>query len=265
MSKFTYNNQSATLNYFEGPKNGSPVLLIHGNMGRWQNFSPIIEELSKTKSVFAVDLRGHGKSSHVPNSYLLKTHFADIVRFINERINEPVTLVGFSLGGMIALMCAAYYPELVDQIIVLDPPLTLKTLTSIIAAQKEFLDRLEYYRQTNQIEQLYKEINDDSVSIGMSLCDASIFDITINQPEKMIEGFDIEQLIPLIKCSSLLLYGEMSLGSMIAEDDINILKNGAPQFRIKQMTGIGHSMLTDKRVIALLLNEVAGIGALESA
>ncbi|MGQ3890359.1 alpha/beta fold hydrolase, partial [Legionella sp. CNM-1927-20] len=107
---------------------------------------------------------------------------------------------GYSLGGMIALMVAARYPEFVQQLIMLDSPLTLKTLTPIIESQKEFGQRLLHYRQTNQIEQLYAEIHNDSSSIGMSLCDPSIIEITINQHEKMIEGFDIEQLIPLIKC-----------------------------------------------------------------
>lgn len=259
MSEFNYKNQSVTLNYFEGPKNGSPVLLIHGNMGRWQNFSPVIEKLSKTHSVFAVDLRGHGKSSHVANSYFLKIHLQDIILFIKEQIKEPVTLVGYSLGGMIALMCAAYYPELVQQLIVLEPPLTLQTLTPIIEAQKDFVDRLVHYRQTNQIEQLYKEVNDDAVSLGMSLCDLSIFDITVNYPEKMVEGFDIEQLMPLIKCPSLLLHGEMSLGGMISDDDIKQLKQLAPQFRVKQLPGLGHSLLADNRVLAMLVNEVAAL------
>ncbi|MGQ3890300.1 alpha/beta fold hydrolase, partial [Legionella sp. CNM-1927-20] len=93
LTELFYDNQSVSLNYFEGPKNGAPILLLHGNMGHWQTFCPLIKELSKTRHVFAMDLRGHGKSSHVPNSYLLETHFQDVASFLRERINEPVTLL----------------------------------------------------------------------------------------------------------------------------------------------------------------------------
>jgi pimeloyl-ACP methyl ester carboxylesterase len=257
MTELCYNNQSVSLNYFEGPKNGSPILLIHGNMGRWQVFSHIIEELCRTRHVFAMDLRGHGKSSHVPNSYLLKTHFQDVVSFIKGKINEPVTLIGYSLGGMIALMTAAHHSELADQLIVLDPPLTLKTLTPIIESQKEFGHKILHYRQTKQIEQLYAEINDDASSIGMSLCDPSIIEITIDQHEKMVEGFDIEQLIPLIKCPFLLLRGESQLGSMISDEDIERVKQLSSHVSEKKMLGIGHSMLSEEKVISALLKEIA--------
>jgi pimeloyl-ACP methyl ester carboxylesterase len=257
MTELCYNNQSVSLNYFEGPKNGAPILLLHGNMGRWQVFHPLIEELSKTRHVFAMDLRGHGKSSHIPNSYLLKTHVQDVVSFIREKIDAPLTLMGYSLGGMIALMVAAHYPKLIHQLIVLDPPLTLKTLTPIIESQKEFGHRILHYLQTNQIEQLYAEVNDDSSSIGMSLCDPSIIEITIDQHEKMVEGFDIEQLIPLIKCPFLLLRGEAELGSMITDEDIEQVKQLSPQVREKKMLGFGHSMLAEEKVISALLAEVA--------
>ncbi|WP_419421248.1 alpha/beta fold hydrolase (plasmid) [Legionella sp. D16C41] len=257
MTELFYTNQSVSLNYFEGPKNGAPVLLLHGNMGRWQTFSLLIKELSKTKHIFAMDLRGHGKSSHVPDSYLLETHFQDVVSFLSGRINETVTLLGYSLGGMIALMVAAYYPELVRELIVLDSPLTLKTLTPIIESQKEFGQKILHYRQTNQIEQLYAAINDDASSIGMSLCDPSIIEITINQHEKMIEGFNIEQLTPLIKCPFLLLRGEAQLSSMISDEDVRRVKQLLPHLRERKILGLGHSMLAEESVISALLTEIA--------
>lgn len=259
MNELYYSTASVKLNYFQSPKNGTPVLLIHGNMGRWQNFEPIIEELSQTKEVFAIDLRGHGKSSHVANSYLLKTHYQDVLSFIKANICSPVTLVGYSLGGMIALMIAAYHPELLHQIIVLEAPLTLKTLTPIIESQKEFGHKILHYRKTNQLAQLAKELNYDASSIGMSLCDSDIIEITIDQHEKMMEGFDINQLAPLIKCPFSILRGELQLGSMISDEDIELLKQHSPHVKDKKIQGIGHSILSEQMGIRLLLREFAPI------
>jgi len=256
MTELLYDNKSVTLNYFEGPKNGTPILLLHGNMGRWQSLSPIIDKLLETRHVFALDLRGHGKSSHVPHSYLVTNHSQDVVSFIKNKINEPLTLLGYSLGGMIALMVAAQLPELVHRLVVLEPPLTLDTLTPIIELQKEFGHRLLHYRRTNQIEQLYAEINDDSSSIGISLCDPSVIQITIDQHEKMLAGFDIEQLIPLIKCPFLLLRGEAQLGSMISDKDIERVRQLSPHMNERTMQGLGHSMLSEEKVISAILPEI---------
>lgn len=64
-----------------------------------------LEVLLHIRSVFAMDLRGHGKSAHEPNYYLLKTHVEEIVLFIKKRLKESVILVGFSLGNDCFSVC----------------------------------------------------------------------------------------------------------------------------------------------------------------
>ncbi|MFY9662418.1 MAG: alpha/beta fold hydrolase, partial [Terriglobales bacterium] len=57
------------LNYAEGPAAGPPLVLLHGLGRRWQVFLPLIPALSMRWHIFAVDLRGHGKSSRVSRGY----------------------------------------------------------------------------------------------------------------------------------------------------------------------------------------------------
>lgn len=109
--------------------------------------------------MFALDLRGHGKSSHAPGTYTLQNHMLDVISFINEKIESPVTLFGMSLGGMIGLMAAAHYPTLIQSIIVADSPLTLETLYPIVESQKDFGHRIIHYLQTKQINIIYEELN----------------------------------------------------------------------------------------------------------
>lgn len=84
MKENEYRIDNIVLNYVEGPKNGMPILLLHGNMSRWQVFSLIIPDLESNRHVFALDLRGHGKSSHLSGTYTLQNHLSDVISFIKK-------------------------------------------------------------------------------------------------------------------------------------------------------------------------------------
>ena len=108
------------LNYAEGPAHGPPLVLLHGLGRRWQVFLPVIPALSLRWHIFAPDLRGHGKSSHVARGYRGPQYAEDIARLLRERISSPAVLFGHSLGGMLGMWVAAHHPELVRALILGD-------------------------------------------------------------------------------------------------------------------------------------------------
>ena len=57
-----FDTGTLTINYAEGPMNGSPLVLLHGGTARWQELNPLITELEHHWHVYACDKRGHGKS-----------------------------------------------------------------------------------------------------------------------------------------------------------------------------------------------------------
>ncbi len=249
MNELTYRGSTITLNYIEGPKNGLPLLLVHGNMSRWQAFLPIISDLSSDTHVFALDLRGHGKSSHATGTYMLQNHLHDVTSFIKEQIGSPVILFGMSLGGMIGLMAAAHYPELIRSIIIADSPLTLETLRPIVESQKELGHRILHYLKTNQINKVYEEMNDNFSSESICMCDPDILVTTFDRYEEMIFGYNIEKLFPLIRCPILIMRGEEKLGSMITDNDMRVATALLPQLRQCRITGVGHSLLMSKEIV----------------
>jgi pimeloyl-ACP methyl ester carboxylesterase len=249
MNELTYQGSDANLNYVEGPKNGQPLLLVHGNMGRWQAFSSIIPELASNMHVFALDLRGHGKSSHVPGTYTLQSHLLDVTAFIKEKIRSPVILFGMSLGGMVGLMAGARYPELISGIVIADSPLTLETLRPIIESQRDLGHHIIHYLKTNQIDKLYQEINDDFSAESMCACDPDVIVGTFDRYEEMVFGYDLEKLLPLIKCPVLIMRGEEELGSMITDNDMHKAKELLPQLEQLKITGVGHSLLMNKEIV----------------
>ena len=103
----TFDAGEVRLNYAEGQDNGPPLVLLHGLGRRWQVFLPLIPSLVLRWQVYALDLRGHGKSAHVPHGYRGTQYSADVTQFLREKVKEPTVLLGHSLGGMVAMWIAA--------------------------------------------------------------------------------------------------------------------------------------------------------------
>lgn len=114
-----------TLNYVEGPANGKPALVfIHGQTMTWEEYVLIMPLLVSDFRVYAVTVRGHGKSSKTPGQYTFVNMGADMVAFLGEVVREPAVVVGNSSGGVLTAWLAAYAPPgLVRAIVLEDPPL----------------------------------------------------------------------------------------------------------------------------------------------
>ncbi len=117
-----FNWEGLSLNYLVGPDNGPALLLIPAQMGTWESYAPVLVSLAKKFQVYAIDLRGHGKSSWTPGSYSWKIIGEDIRKFIAAVIGRKTIIAGNSSGGIIALWCAANIPEMVHSIILEDAP-----------------------------------------------------------------------------------------------------------------------------------------------
>lgn len=108
--------QDITL-YYEKTGQGSPIILLHGNGEDHRVFDKLILKLSGEYTVYAIDSRGHGKSSKTKSlDYYLMAE--DIVEFIKlQNIGKPI-LYGFSDGGILGLIIAFRYPHLLSKLII---------------------------------------------------------------------------------------------------------------------------------------------------
>lgn len=254
MQEHIYNTLNIEINYVEQIQSGPTLLLIHGNMSGWKSFLPVMSELN-TSAYYALDLRGHGKSSHVPNgNYSLQTHLNDVISFIKDVIKKPVIVFGVSLGGMIGLMLAAQYPESVRGLVIADSPLSLETLGPIIESQKEFGNHIFSLLKSKQFEKIYQEINDDNYAEAICSCDPAVLENTFNNYESMLQGYSLENVFPSIKCPCLIIRGEQTLGSMISEKDIEKVLDLAPHITDIKISDVGHSILNNNFAIELLNN-----------
>lgn len=97
------------MNYAEAGSPDKPaLLLIPEQTGSWWSYEPAIELLAEDFHVFAVDLRGQGRSTWTPKRYSLDNFGNDLVRFISLVIRRPVVVTGNSSGGVLAAWLSAY-------------------------------------------------------------------------------------------------------------------------------------------------------------
>jgi pimeloyl-ACP methyl ester carboxylesterase len=105
-----YERRGAVIRTFEGGE-GPPLLLVHGFGGAAWNFSELAP-LLPGKRLIIPDLPGHGASSPLPAPTL--TGFADVLA---EILDQPVDVLGHSLGGVVALRLAERHPLLVRSLV----------------------------------------------------------------------------------------------------------------------------------------------------
>ena len=99
--------------YVKTAGQGSHLALLHGwglHGGIWQE---TIDDFKEKWTVTAVDLPGHGNSDMCLYDYTLQNIAAEVA----EKLPQPAVLLGWSLGGMIAMQIAAEYPERITKLI----------------------------------------------------------------------------------------------------------------------------------------------------
>ncbi|MGU3399372.1 alpha/beta fold hydrolase [Brucellaceae bacterium D45D] len=96
---------------------GDPILFIHGGLGDAGIWANQIRDLSQDHEVIVADSRGHGRSTRDerPFSYDLMTD--DYVALLDYLHKGPVTLVGWSDGGIIGINMAMKHPEKLTRLI----------------------------------------------------------------------------------------------------------------------------------------------------
>ena len=124
----SFDTGGVTINYAEGPPSGSPLVMVHGLPGSWQEFLPIIPALTMRWHIYTLDSRGQGKSGHMPGGYLPADYTADLKAFLDTQLTEPAVLFGLSAGGLVALDTAAQNPDKVRAIIIGDSPIDIEAL-----------------------------------------------------------------------------------------------------------------------------------------
>ena len=113
------------MNYATSGDASSPaLLLIPGQTESWWGYEAAMPLLAGHFQVFAVDLRGQGRSTRTPGRYTLDNMGNDLIRFLDLVVGRPAIVSGLSSGGVLAAWLSAYAkPGQVVAALYEDPPL----------------------------------------------------------------------------------------------------------------------------------------------
>jgi pimeloyl-ACP methyl ester carboxylesterase len=133
---------------------GRPMILLHGGLGSGEMFGPILPTLAERHQVIAVDLQGHGRTADIDRPIDVRLMADDIAALIDHLGLDRPDVVGFSLGGGVALQTAIRHPEKVGRLVSASAnirrnaiyPEMLGQQAQVNAAAAEFMKETPMYR-----------------------------------------------------------------------------------------------------------------------
>jgi pimeloyl-ACP methyl ester carboxylesterase len=102
--------------YYEVYGAGEPLLLVHGNGGSIADFKAQIDHFRKRYKVIAMDSRGQGKSGDSPDKITYEKMTDDLAALLDHLNTGPVNVLGWSDGGIEALLLGIRHPATVKKI-----------------------------------------------------------------------------------------------------------------------------------------------------
>lgn len=240
----SFDADGVRLNYAEGPPNGPPLVLLHGVGRHWQVFLPLMATLTLRWQVFALDFRGHGRSTRVPGKYRVLDYAADLIAFLREQSQQPAILFGHSLGAMVTMHIAAQHPQRVRAAVLGDNAITLRKHKSSMYADL-FGELMRLASSGGTVEELARGIaeirlrtpgseaptriadlpgNDQAYLLAWAHClsqaDPDVFRMTLDGSSR--QGWDGEECLRRMKCPTLLLQANPNLGGLMSDNDVEL-------------------------------------------
>lgn len=108
--------------YYEVQGEGEPLLLLHGGLGTIDMFDPILPIFTEGRQVIAVDLHGHGRTALGERPISLVDMGDDLAEVLRELGYGKVDVLGYSMGGGVALRLAAQHPQAVRRVVIASAP-----------------------------------------------------------------------------------------------------------------------------------------------
>lgn len=103
--------------YYETHGTGRPLILLHGGLMLGEAFAPIIPTLAERHQVIVVDMQGHGRTADIDRPFDHRLIAGDIAALIDHLGLDRPDLVGYSMGGGVALFTAVNHPDKVGRLV----------------------------------------------------------------------------------------------------------------------------------------------------
>ena len=186
--------------YYEIHGTGEPLILLHGGLGAAEMFEQILPSLSKDRQVIAVDLQGHGHTADIARALSYESMADDIAALIKYLGLEKADIMGYSVGGGVALRTAIQHPERIRKLVVVSAafrrdgwyPEVLAGMSQMNAGAAEQMKQTPMYQLYSRIAPKPSDWPQLLAKLGQMLG----------------EDYDWSRDVPAIKAPTLLVFGD---------------------------------------------------------
>ena len=134
------NGQYAKVNginlYYEIHGTGRPMVALHGGLGSTEMFDAVMPQLAAHHQVIVVDLQGHGRTADIDRPIDIRLMADDIAALIDHLKLAKPDVVGYSLGGGVALQLAVRHPDKIGRLVLVSANVKRDAIPAEMLAQQ---------------------------------------------------------------------------------------------------------------------------------
>jgi pimeloyl-ACP methyl ester carboxylesterase len=108
--------------YFEIRGQGRPLILLNGGFGLVEQWGELAAQLAATRQVIALEFQGHGRTADVDRPFSFEQFADDVAGLMDYLGFASADVLGYSLGGLVAIQTALRHPQRVRKLIVVSAP-----------------------------------------------------------------------------------------------------------------------------------------------
>jgi 3-oxoadipate enol-lactonase len=219
--------------HYESFGRGEPIIFVHGWLGSWRYWVPVMEDLAPSHKTYALDLWGFGDSDKGLEQYEVQTYADMLMAFVNELGLGRISLVGHTLGAAIAAELAAKHPDQISKVLAVSLPLRADAINRklLTAGPNDALARVFWHRQ-----QPYPE-----VEMSLSKMAKNAVALTIQSVARL----DLKETLEDIVVPVLTVYGDND--NVISPDQADELEDIQYAVRAIVFQGANHFPMLDQR------------------
>ena len=217
---------------YEWDNDGEAVVLLHGGLSKTSSWDYLmVPPLEDEFHVFAYDRTGHGFTGDQPGSLHFEFQCQEAIAYLEDVVKEPAHLIGYSDGGIIALMVAIKRPELVKSIVAIGANYHYS------APLKDFLEA----RVSEEDQAEYNLISPDAPHTLLEKI-KRMNEIWTTEPDISLSE------IASIQCPVLVMAGD---DDVIAHDHTISLYEALPLGQLAIIPGTSHGLVKEKPALLI--------------
>ena len=235
--------------YYEIRGTGEPLILLHGGVVGITMFGPNLSALSEKRQVIAVELQGHGHTADLDRPLTFEGMADDITALIKHLRIEQSDVMGYSLGGGVALQRAIRHPKFVRKLVLVSA--TFKRdgwYPEVLAAMAQMGPAAAERIKHSPLYQLYPNVNWDVLFTKLA--------------DPLKKDYDWSKEVAAIKSPTMILFADADavrpahivdffalLGG--GQKDASLDGSGRPVAQLAILPGLTHYNINSSPALAL--------------